>query len=292
VRVIFLYECRYRNDGPPLFLKTNFMWHKDKLGVEEVRHFIPEGDYRRWGKADLYVWPDAGEDALNSPPFECPRPNAYWCSDSHLGMDYRLQKAKEFDYVFVSIPRHIDRFREAVGHDRVYWLPHAGEPTCYQKIETVKKYDVCFIGHLPNAERIGLLDRLFREFPDFYYGQKFFEEANQKYCESKIIFNHCIDREANMRVFEGTLSGSLLLTSYSKDVEDLGYKDGEHLAFYKDSDEMIDKARYYVANDELREQIAKRGMQYTLNNHTYFHRAQQMLQTIKKEEPCLTAVGQ
>lgn len=282
-RCLFLYECRYRNDGPPLFLKTNMMWNAEKLGLSEVKHQIPKGDYRRWGKVDLYIWPDAGEDALGSEPFdmsEVEGTTAYWCSDSHLGKEYRLKKAKEFDYVFVSIPRHIDEFKKSVGHDRVYWLPHAGEPTCYKKEAMMKKYDVCFIGHLPNKTRIELLDRLFAEFPEFYYGQKFFEAANEIYCQSKIVFNHCINDEANMRVFEGALSGSLLLTSYSEEVEKLGYNDGEHLAFYKDADEMVEKAKYYLTHEDERELVAETGRLHTLNNHTYLHRAEAMLQTI------------
>ena len=227
----------------------------------------------------MNVWTDFGEDGLPVEYIQCPGENkVYWCSDSHLGMDYRLKKAKEFDYVFVSIPRHIDKFKEAVGHDKVYWLPHAGEPTCYQKRPTIKKYDVCFIGHLPNEERIDLLDRLFKEFPSFYYGQKFFNEANEKYCQSKIVFNHCIDKEANMRVFEATLSGSMLLCNYSKDVEDLGYKDGVHLVFYRNEDEMIEKARHYLKHEKEREKIAKTGMEHTLNNHTYLHRMKKILE--------------
>jgi len=282
-RIVFLNECRFRNDGPPLFLKTNMEWHKDKLSVGEVRHYVPEGDYKRWGKADLYVWVDHGEDALPVEKFVCPKPNVYWASDTHLGMDYRLEKAKEFDHVFLSIKEHIPKFKKELGHDRVYWLPHAGEPTCYRSYPVIKRNDVCFIGHLPTAERIELLDRLFKEFPEFEYGQKFFEAANEVYNESKIVFNHSIGDEANMRVFESTLSGSLCLTSYSKEVEDLGYKDGENIAFYHDAEDMLGKAAFYLENEDKREAVATAGMEHTINNHTYLHRAQTILDTIRND---------
>ncbi len=274
----------YRNDGPPLFLKTSMMHNTDKLDLKEVKHKIPEGDAKRWGKCDLYVWVDHGEDALGCEPWTPPSPSAYWCSDSHLGKEYRVNKAKEFDYVFVTIPEHIQEFKEAVGHDKVYWLPHAGEPTCYKKEEVIKKYDVCFIGHIPNDERAGLLDRLFKEFPDFYFGQKFFEEASEKYCQSKIVLNHCISREANMRVFEATLSGSLCLCTESDAIKALGYQDGVNIAFYKDEDEMVAKAQYYLDHEEEREQVAKAGMEHTLKHHTYLHRSEQMLSTIREDQ--------
>lgn len=297
MRVMHLYECRVRNDGPPLYLRSimqqSLGGHFNKflpkgdiqevpsLGLTEVLHAIPEGDHRRWGKVDLFIWPDHGEDALGMTDYVCPKPNAYWVSDSHLGMEYRLEKAKEFDYVFVCIPEHIDKFKEAVGHDRVYHLPHAGEPTCYKYSPTIKKYDVCFIGHLPTDERVDLLDRLFKEFPDFYFGQRFFEEASDIYNKSKLVFNHCISKEANMRVFEGTLSGSAVVCSYSKNVEDLGYSHGKNIIFYHDADDMVEKVRYYLEHEDEREAIAKAGREHTLGNHTYLHRAKTIIDTVK-----------
>jgi hypothetical protein len=280
MRIIFLYECRYRNDGPPLFLCKSMQWHMGLLGLTGVENKIPEGDHRRWGEAELFVWVDHGEDALGTPKFTCPKPNAYWVSDSHLGMEYRLEKAKEFDHVFVAIPEHIDRFKEAVGHDNVHWLPHAGEPTCYKKIETIKKYDVCFIGHLPGEERVDLLDALFSAVPDFFYGQRFFEEANEKYNQSKIVFNHSIGGEANMRVFEATLSGSMCLTSYSEAVEKLGYEHGKNIVYYTDGEDLVERAMYYLEHEDEREAIAAAGRKHTLENHTYLHRAAQMLDTV------------
>lgn len=280
-RICFWYDGRHRNDGPPLFLRQATLRNKEELHFVDVDHRIPLEDYKRWGKYDYNVWVDFGEDGLPEKYIDCPWENKiYWCSDSHLGLDYRLDKAKEFDYVFVTIPRHIKQFKEAVGHDRVYPLFHAGEPTCYTKKEVIKKYDVCFIGHLPNDERIDLLDRLFREVGEIFYGQRFFDAANDIYCQSKIVFNHCISDEANMRVFEATLSGSMLLTSYSEEVKSLGYKDGVHVAFYRDADEMVKKAKYYLEHEDEREKIAKAGRELTLNNHTYLHRIKEIMEVV------------
>lgn len=284
-RVCFWYDGRFRNDGPPLFLRQAALRNIADIGLIEADHKIPLKDYKRWGKYDLNVWIDFGEDGLPEKYVKIPGETGtrvYWCSDSHLGMDYRLEKAQEADYVFVTIPRHIDRFKEAVGHDRVYSLPHAGEPTCYQKFNTIKRYDACFVGHLPNEERIDLLDKLFSTVGDIYYGQKFFEEAARKYSESKIVFNHSIDEEANMRVFEATLTGSMLLTSYSKEVEDLGYKNGEHLVFYHGKEHMAERALYYLEHNEERERIAEAGRQFTLNNHTYLHRVKEILRIVRE----------
>ena len=286
-RVCFWYDGRYRNDGPPLFLRQAALRNIADLGLIAADHKIPISDYRRWGKYDLNIWTDFGEDGLPEEYVKIPGEEGtrvYWCSDSHLGLDYRLQKAREADYVFVTIPRHIPQFKEAVEHDRVYHLPHAGEPSCYLKYNTIKRYDVCFIGHLPNEKRVDLLDKLFASVGDIYYGQKFFEEASFKYSESKIVFNHCIGDEANMRVFEATLSGSMLLTSYSEEVEALGYKDGKHLVFYHGPEHMVERTKYYLEHENEREKIAETGRKFTLDNHTYLHRIKEILRVVREEK--------
>jgi len=254
-------------------------WFKEQLGLVEVKHYIP-GDEYRGGKFDLYIWVDHGEDVLPVPKYKCPKPNCYWASDTHLGLDYRLNKAKEFDVVFVTISSHVDLFRKFLKHDRVYWLPHAGEPTAYYPYNIVKKYDVGFIGYLPTQERIDLLDSLFRRFPNFKYGQAFFEEAARQLSMCKIGFNCSVRDEANMRAFEIPLTKTLLLTDYSPDLEKLGFKDGENVAFYDNPEEMLEKATFYVEHDEERELVAECGYNLVLNNHTYLHRAYDMLEKV------------
>ncbi|MGK3945632.1 hypothetical protein ABK046_45725, partial [Streptomyces caeruleatus] len=91
--------------------------------------------------------------------------------------EYRFKKAQEFDYVFFN---QKDAFREfnRLGGKQSEWLPHAAEPQAYPNLEIVKKYDVCFVGHVqetPNYNgitRVEALDRLFSAFPNFYYGSR------------------------------------------------------------------------------------------------------------------------
>ena len=73
------------------------------------------------------------------------------------------------------------------------------------------------------------------------------------------------------------MSGSMLLTDYSLDLVKLGYEDGRNVVFYTSMDEMAEKAKYYLAHEDLREEIARCGYEHTLNNHTYFHRAKQIM---------------
>jgi 2-polyprenyl-3-methyl-5-hydroxy-6-metoxy-1,4-benzoquinol methylase len=55
------------------------------------------------------------------------------------------------------------------------------------------------------------------------------------------------------------------------------FRDGIHLATYRDAEEMLDKARYYLAHENIRERIATAGMAEATSKHTYSHRMQKLL---------------
>lgn len=280
-RVAIYYESKDnvgRNDGPPLY-----WWNvlRNMEGVE-VHHIIPNPNLppvSKFGEFDLHIWVDWGEDGLGLPYkiMECPKPSIYVTSDTHFGYDYRLNKAKEFDHVFCNQKRAVEEF-EKDGVE-ASWLPHAVEPQAYPDMSIVKKYDVAFIGHLCNDKRIDFLDRMFKEFPNFWYGQRLFEEAAKIFCESKIVLNTAAIDDVNMRVFEATATGSFLLTENLPSLSEL-YEDGVHLVTYDSLEDAIEKAHYYLEHDEEREKIALAGKEHTLKNHTYLHRVQEVMKQI------------
>lgn len=247
------------------------LWEREKK-LLEVDHVYPTGDLSPFGTYDLNVHVDWGEDGLTGilpyKPLETPHPMAYWASDTHLGYEYRLSMAKKADFVFCAQKRAVGEFtRDGVSNP--IWLPHAVEPQAYPKFDLLtKKYDVCFVGHVNSQNREDALDRLFSVFPNFYYGQQLFEAAARKYAESKVCFNIAMTDDLNMRNFEIMATGSLLLTSWLPDFEELGLIDGKHLVLYKSLDECIEKARFYTEHDEEREAIAQAGYSEVIKNHT------------------------
>lgn len=252
-----------------------------------VDHLRPTGDNKEWGTHDLNIWIDWGEDALAGIlPYkvnECPKPMLYWASDTHIqfpGNDsypYRLGMAKKADIAFVAQKRGLE-WMQRDGVQNPIFLPHAVEPLAYPKFEFAsKKYDVCFIGHINSGNRVDALDRLFKEVPNFYYGQKLFEKAAEIYGQSKIVFNISMTDDINMRTFEGMATGSFLMTNWIPTIEEL-FEDGKHLVLYRSLDELADKAKYYLAHDEEREKIAQAGYAEVMKNHTFKNRVDRMLQ--------------
>jgi len=286
MRIAVYYESRLgRNDGNPLFTWRALKRRQEKE-LLEVDHLAPTGDLNPYGQYDAHVVVDWGEDGLTgllpyTPKYPPGHPLVYWASDTHLGYDYRLKSAKEADIVFCAQKKAVEQMKND-GVSNPMWLPHAFEPEAYPKFNLAsKRYDICFVGHVNSGNRIDALDRMFREFPNFFYGQRLFEEAARKYAESKIVFNIAMKDDLNMRVFEALGSGSFLLTDDVSSLSDL-FRDGVHLATYKTLDEAVDKAKYYLENDEERQKIAEQGYNEVIKHHTIDHRVDKILEEINK----------
>ena len=265
-----------RNDGAGLYLLESLKLMPDVFPM----HFVPEGDVREFGDFDLHIWIDHGEDSWITQNYPCPKPNLYWVSDMHWSQqakDFRIAKAKEFDVVCCNHPHQVQWMKQELDPDRVFWVPFAVHPPAYPYEQAIKKYDLCFIGHLNTMRRIEALDAMFKAFPSSFYGRKFFEKAARVYQESKICFNECVAKDVNMRSFEIMGSGGFLLTERCDGMMML-FQDGKHCVMFDTIEEAIEKAKYYIEHDDEREAIAKAGYEEVMARHTYLHRAQQLLQ--------------
>lgn len=253
----------------------------------EIDHLYPTGDLSMFGTFDLNVHVDWGEDGLTGllpyKPLETPHPMAYWASDTHLGYPYRLEMAKKADFAFAAQKQGVaDMKRDGVANP--IWLPHAVEPLAYPKQEKfTKSHDVCFIGHVNSPNREQALDRLFSAFPNFDYGQALFEKAAERIGNSKIGFNIAMKDDLNMRCFETMATGTMLLTDRISHIEEL-FEDKKHLVLYDGLDDMVEKAKYYLAHDDEREAIAQAGYEEVMAKHTIQHRVDVILNEFMKSK--------
>lgn len=263
---------------------ANKFWETYKESFE-IDHIYPTGDLSMFGTYDLNIHVDWGEDGLTGmlpyKPLETPHPMAYWASDTHLGYDYRLSMAKKADFVFAAQKQGVEDMKRD-GVSNPIWLPHAVEPLAYPKQEKfTKQFDVCFIGHVNSVNREQALDRLFGEFPNFDYGQALFEDAAKRVGNSKIGFNIAMKDDINMRCFETMATGTMLLTDRISHIEEL-FEDKKHLVLYDSFDDMVEKAKYYLAHDDEREKIAQAGYEEVMAKHTIQHRVDTILNEFMK----------
>jgi spore maturation protein CgeB len=89
------------------------------------------------------------------------------------------------------------------------------------------------------------------------------------------------DLSANIRMFEATGMGSLLITEKSSNIHEL-YEPGKEVLVYSNVDEMIDLISFYSENNSCRESIAIAGQEKTLRFHNVDARSLELLSIFEK----------
>jgi glycosyltransferase involved in cell wall biosynthesis/2-polyprenyl-3-methyl-5-hydroxy-6-metoxy-1,4-benzoquinol methylase/Flp pilus assembly protein TadD len=233
---------------------------------------------------DLYLWVDSGmkEVPADIEALHCPK--ACYLIDTHVAPKPRIEIARHFDYTFLAQKAQVEAFRRE-GIARVRWLPLACSRELHDLPKGERIYDVSYVGGLDGDatdRRRNLVSKVKARFPNSKIGRYWPDEMAGAYAQSKIVFNACVNRDVNMRVFEAMASGALLITDEADGLEDL-FEDGVHLVIYRDDKDALDVIDYYLRHDEDRERIALAGMSSVLERHTYDHRLQEIVDTVARE---------
>jgi hypothetical protein len=125
---------------------------------------------------------------------------------------------------------------------------------------------------------LALHERLFQtKLARAMHGEAWGMEMYRILARSKIALNFHIDvaRQAsfvgNMRMYEATGCGALLLTDTAPGVEAL-FQPGVEIETYRSPGELAEKIRWYLARPAEREAIARRGQEACLARHGYAKR--------------------
>jgi FkbM family methyltransferase len=271
-RVAVIFDNKVRPD-------TTGVYCRRALGtLVEVEHFLPDELARIPRRGfDLYLNIDDGLE------YDIPsdlRPAAWWAIDTHLNFERYLPRARKFDFVFSAQRDGADHFRQA-GIRWVNWLPLACDPEMHCRQSLPKQHDICFIGHVFPGARSELLSLLQRRFANVLVGERYFEEMARAYSASRLVFNCSILNDINMRVFEALACGSMLITNdLRENGQDELFEAGVHLETYREAEELLDKAAYYLRHEQAREKIAAKGREEALAWHTYRHRMDKVLRDV------------
>jgi spore maturation protein CgeB len=91
------------------------------------------------------------------------------------------------------------------------------------------------------------------------------------------------------RNFEVPGCGGFLLTGKADNMEEY-YRVGEEVACFDSTDELVEKIRFYLANEDRRNTVALAGHRRTLQEHTYAHRFSEIFETMGLPHQPLEAV--
>ena len=214
---------------------------------------------------------------------KCKIPKAIYLIDSHLHFHiWHKEIAKVFDFIFLAQKKYVKKLKK-IGIKNVFYLPCAYDLNTCKNLHIKRIYDFGYVGtfnplHNPKKSIFfALLKRMFNaKIGQEVYGTKMAKIYNQ----SKITVNLSNATDLNLRTFESMACGSMLLT----DIQDklLGlFQDRKHLVVYKNYFEVPKLINYYLKNQTERLAIAKKGQKEVLKNHTYNHRAKEILERVE-----------
>lgn len=209
-----------------------------------------------------------------------------------------------YDFVISSFPPTIDFFRKRGASAELNKL--AFEPAVLSRLENKKKvFDVTFIGSLFDCHRsrVDWLENLCNRFPGLkiwgpgiknissrspirkrYMGQAWGLEMYQIIRDSRITLNHHGDVPPyanNMRLYEATGVGALLLTDWKENLPEM-FIPGREVVAYRTPEECAELIQYYLEHDEERESIARAGQARTLREHTYAQRMRELVDLVRR----------
>jgi spore maturation protein CgeB len=210
----------------------------------------------------------------------------------------------EYDLMVSSFPHYVLMFRDwGINSEYLAWCMEKEIPL---KIGPKKRiYNTVYIGGLTSAHSQGnqILEKLAKEIrvdvwgygentlpPNSaikrnFHGQAWGREMYEIFAKAKIVINRHINVAGNvannMRMFEATGMGSLLITDDKPNMEEF-FRVGKEVVTYKNANDLIAKVKYYLKHTTEREQIAKAGQKRTLNDHTYEQRMRDLDQILRK----------
>jgi spore maturation protein CgeB len=102
---------------------------------------------------------------------------------------------------------------------------------------------------------------------------------------SKMTVNVHVDAASglsgNIRMFEATGVGALLITENSPNIREL-YQPGQELVTYENTSNLIEVIEYYTNHPKEREMIAKAGQERTLTSHNTLQRSQELMKIFER----------
>ena len=208
------------------------------------------------------------------------------------------------DIMVSSFPHFVKRFREAGITS--YYQPLAFDPRVLERTpEAPRDIEVSFVGgiSLNHGKGLELLEKIAGAVAiDFWgYGAHYLSPesaiAGRHHGEawgrdmftllrrSRITVNRHIDvaedAANNMRLFEATGCGALLITDYKDNLSEL-FEIGSEVVAYRTPEECAALIGYYLAHPEEAAAIARAGQARTLRDHGYPARMEQTARILER----------
>jgi spore maturation protein CgeB len=208
-------------------------------------------------------------------------------------------KLRSYDLLLTSLPHYRERFRNMglraellkIGFEsevldrlgpqsRAYPCTFVGgfspvhKPALRLLEEAARRTSIDVFGY--GVETLGKDSPILKR----HHGEVWGMEMYRALAQSKVTINrHIVDVQGeyanNMRLYEATGCGALLITDAKKNLGEL-FDVGREVVEFHNVEELCELIDYYKSHEEEREAIARAGQARTLKEHTYFHRMEEL----------------
>jgi spore maturation protein CgeB len=217
-----------------------------------------------------------------------------------------------YDVIFTSFPHYVERFRGLgidseylrIGFDERLIGRVAADP------DAGRTDDLVFVGSVDptggHGRGTALLEALSASAPlqvwgygaealaagsrlrHQYRGQAWGLDMYRILARARIVLNRHIDAAEgyanNMRLYEATGMGALLVTEAAPNLSEL-FDPGREVVTYDGLDDLVDKVRHYLSDEQDRLTIARAGQARTLRDHTYLQRIDELAGMLQNRIP-------
>lgn len=254
------------------FLDVNIARHE--LSYAELLAELPSG----FEPECLIYYDDSGIPWLNDLE-RIDIPKVFFSVDTHHHHGWHRYYAALFDYVLVAQKNHLATFDQNPG--KVEWFP----PWATRMLapEKTKDIDVCFRGSLDH-ELHPKRAAFFAELSAHVAGDFGSGDYAAVYPRAKVVVNETVNGDLNFRVFEGLISGALLVTpDDSPGLTEL-FADKEDLLIYESNNASSAAAAitWALSHDTDRERIGNSGREKALRFHSSKSRARRLDELLRK----------
>lgn len=226
-------------------------------------------------------------------------PTIFWNKEDPIHFETFLNTAKLFDFVFTTDIDCIHRYKAALGHDNVFFLPFACQPKSSNPIEKYDRKDAfCFAGAyyvkypdrtkdlesfvdaLPSYKPLEIYDRNFgKDDPNYMFPDKYkphivgtlpFSEIDKAYKGYKYAINlNSIKQSQTMfarRVYELLACNTITVSNFSRGVRALF---GDLVQVSDNGSEIVRRLETLASDELLEGKYRLAGLRKVLSEHTY-----------------------
>ncbi len=219
-------------------------------------------------------------------------------------IDFDKDKLGYYGLILTSFPHFVDKFKN-IGINSEYFKIGFEKSILPKLKKDTKQNQAVFVGgfsrhhnkiietfeYVANNTPIEFWGYGSRKLPETspirkkHHGDAWGIEMYNILYNSKISINRHIDAAENnannMRLYESTGVGSLLITDHKDNIDEL-FEVGKEIETYKTKEELVDKINYFLTHEDERKRIAEAGQQRTLRDHSYEVRMKELAVILRK----------